>query len=106
EVFEKIMMLTERHPYYVNYLCDVLWSNHQPLTEKDVMKAWDMVLQEERGDANAEVSQLSLGQKKILKYIANFNDHNLTSIQVLKMLGIAASSVSSSISVLIEKDII
>lgn len=107
DVFQKIMSLTERHPYYVNYLCDVLWANNKNLpNEQAINKAWEQVIEEERSDGNAEIAQLSLGQKKVLKYIATHQNLNLTSSETVQATGLGASSISAALAVLIKKDII
>ena len=106
-VFQKIMSLSERHPYYVNYLCDIIWSQNSKLpTIQHVENAWNMLLEEEKSDANVEISQLSMVQKKVLKYIANCSSDNLSSASAVGIMGVGASSISAAISVLLAKDII
>lgn len=49
KMIDRIMELSERHPYYVNYPCDEVWSRDKHIpTIKDVDSAWDMVVEEER----------------------------------------------------------
>ena len=106
-VFTMIMKLSERHPYYVNYLCDVIWTESDKLpTEKMVLKAWNTLLEEENSDANKEISQLALGQRKILTYIANNNGTSLLSKEIANTLSMPTSSISVAINKLLEKDII
>lgn len=109
ETFERIMQLSEQHPYYVNYLCDILWSENEtsslPKLNK-VDKAWARVIEEEHSDANVEIAQLSMGQKKVLKHIAEESSGHLLSIESASKLGMAGSSISGAISVLLEKDIL
>lgn len=51
DVFQHIMICSERHPYYVNYLCDVLWSECTKIpTVSDVDHCWKSVVEEERSD--------------------------------------------------------
>lgn len=107
DVFLEIMKLSERHPYYVNYLCDVIWTDCIRLpTLKDVHKAWQSVIEEDQSDANAEISNLSMGQKKIAKYIANHSGEGLLSAYAVKETGMALSSISGAIAGLLEKDLI
>jgi AAA+ ATPase superfamily predicted ATPase len=106
-VFTKIMLLSERHPYYVNYLCDTIWSECKTLPKiTNVEKAWNIVIEEEKSDANAEIARLSLGQRKVLKYIANNPNDNLMSSEVVRSIGLALSSIAGAIAALSEKDII
>ena len=107
KVFKQIMWLSERHPYYVNYLCDVIWANskHMP-SIADVINSWTQVVEEEYSDANAEITHLSMGQRKVLKYVANNTGENLMAASSTSAMGMALSSTSSAITGLIEKDII
>lgn len=105
--FDEIMKLSERHPYYVNYLCDVIWSYNSSLPSlANVREAWQKVLEEEYSDTNAELSQLSMGQKKILKHIAQGNGENLLAASTIKEISMAPSSISGALNVLLEKDVI
>lgn len=105
--FERIMQLSERHPYYVNYLCDVVWTESTaPPTVNDIDRCWNIILEEEHSDANAEVMNLAMGQKKILKYIANYSGDGLMSANAIKTIGMAMSSIAGAIAGLIEKDMI
>ena len=72
----------------------------------EVNKAWDIVVEEEASDANAEITRLPLGQRKVLKYIANQSGENVMSAEGVKTMGIALSSISGAINGLLEKDII
>jgi len=107
ETFERIMSLSERHPYYVNYLCDIVWSESKELpTIKDVDQAWQLLIEEEQSDANAEISNLSLVQKKVLRYIANYAANHLLSSEAIQIMGKPLSSITTAINGLLEKDMI
>jgi hypothetical protein len=106
-VFEHIMLLSERHPHYVNYLCDMIWAECTTLPSiSDVDSAWLMVIDEEQSDANAEISSLSMGQKKIMKFVANYSGENIMSVGTTKEVGMALSSIASALTGLMEKDMI
>lgn len=103
--FNLIMQYSNRHPYYVNYLCDVLWSEFTKLpTANDVDKAWRIVVEEEWSDAVKEISLLSTTQRKLLKYIANEKIKNILSQEVSYDLNMPTSSINSAMKSLIEKD--
>ncbi len=107
EVFEKIMTLTERHPYYVNYLCDELLSECDILpTLEDVESAWSMVIEEEQSDLIKDFSALSDNQRKLMRYIANHDGQTLYGHDVAQKADIPSNSLSRTISGLIEKDYI
>lgn len=105
DAFDKIMGLSNRHPYYVNYLCDVLWEACQKLPNaSDVESAWASVVIEEWSDALREFSDLPIGQRRLLKYIANHPIKNIQSQETCATLSMPASSISTAVHVLIEKD--
>ncbi len=105
--FNEIMHYSSTHPYYVNYLCDILWQECDKLpTANDVKKAWAIVVEEEWSDASKEVSLLSLNQRKMLKYIATHAAVNLTSQETSRELMMATSTTTSALEALIEKDYI
>lgn len=106
-VFTTIMQLSDRHPYYVNYLCDVLWENNNKLlTSKQVHDAWAIVVSEEWSDILKEISALSLTQRKVLKYIAQKDGDNIFAHEVGQSISLPTSTISSAITVLAEKDYI
>lgn len=107
DVFDRIIHLSERHPYYLNYLCDVIWTECQKLPDVNAVDhAWQIVMNEEESDANAEIATLSLGQKKLIKHIATHGGANLLSSQVIQETGMALSSLASAVTGLMEKDVI
>ena len=105
EVFDKIMECSNRHPYYVNYLCDILWEScNQPPNIKDVAAAWKEVIAEEWSDILRELEDLPIGQRRLLKYIANNFVKHIQSQETSTALSMPVSSLSSALFVLIEKD--
>lgn len=106
-VLNKIMAFTERHPYYVNYLCDELSTECDCLpSEDDIERAWQLVIEEERSDLIKEFSTLSLNQRKVMIYIVNHGGQHLFSHQASQSMGIPASSISRTLEALLEKDLI
>lgn len=107
EVFNKIIELTERHPYYMNYICDELCSECDTLpTVEDVIHAWDMVIEEEESDLIKDFSSLAANQRKIMIHIANYGGKSLYSAETAKKADMPVSSVRRVLSTLIEKDYI
>lgn len=107
DVFLAIMQHSNRHPYYVNYLCDIVWEmNDQLPTISKVEEAWAIVIEEEWSDTLREFSVLSLSQKKVLKFIAMHNVTAITSQETSLALQMPLSSIASSIEPLLEKDYI
>lgn len=107
DVFNKIMELSNRHPYYVNYLCDILWEispQHPKMNE--IENAWSSVVIEEWSDALKELSDLSIGQRKLVKYIANNHIKNIQSQETCVAISMAASSLATAANALTAKDYI
>lgn len=104
DVFETIMQLTERHPYYVNYLCDELWLDSEPPTVEGVQEAWDMIAEEERSDLLKDFVSLPENQRKLLIYIANFGGNNLYSSEVVSKTAMPSGSVATTLATLVDKN--
>lgn len=111
-VISEIFRLTERHSYYMNVLCDKIWSHctdtmhtiHTMPTVGIVQSKWhDYVLQEESKVAK-ELSSLNISQKKIMITIAQGVVFNLTSKDILRKFNLTSAAIIKSIRLLEEKD--
>jgi len=110
DVFEKIMTLTERHPYYVNNLCDSLWSLYDKLPDqKAVDAAWQSVIEADRSDLLKEFYSISDNPKKLLIYLAvqhSSKHENLYSTEIAKCIGMPTTSIAKALQLLLSKDFI
>lgn len=110
ELFVAIFTLTERHPYYINALCNALWKAYddkaQPPDVNAVKKIWQEYIHTERTRISREISYLSFGQRKILTAIAFGHTNELTGKTFLQKVGITGPSVISALEVLEERDLI
>ena len=108
DAFNKIILLTERHPFYLNKLCDRLWTYFvaMPPSVNDVENAWTEIREEEKSDAIKEISLLSLGQKVVLSQIAKETSLLITSKKSMLELQMTSSSIITALEGLEEKDII
>lgn len=105
QVFEKIMALTERHPYYVNYICDELCSMSESMPSvSNVEKAWNRVIEEERSDLIKDFSSLSQNQRKLMIYVATYGGNEVYSSEASKKTDMPTGSISRVLGSLIEKD--
>lgn len=106
--FIAIMQFNERHPYYVNKLCDRIFTEYTNTAPsvKQIEKIWQAILAEEKSDAVREISNLSMGQKNLLRYIAINGGNQLTSKQAMLQLQMTSSSIISALNGLEDKDII
>lgn len=106
-VFNEIMALTERHPYYVNLLCDYLWTHKTPPNSVDaVKKSWAIVVDGERSDLIKDFLSLSDNQRIVLKHIATMGGKHLMGANSLEKSGLPISSMTTAIAALEAKDLI
>lgn len=107
ECFTRIMALTQRHPYYVNALCDEVWSENSTLPSVNKIQfCWDYVVESERSDLIKDFLSLSDNQRRVLIHLANLGGSYLFSHQSAQKMSIPVSSLPSAIEVLLEKDFI
>lgn len=107
DALQIMMELTERHPYYVNKLGDkMLAFCEQPPSKIKIEQLWQTIIEEEKSDAVKEISQLSPGQKQVLREIATAENHELLSHTSITKLGLSGSSITTALKALMDKDII
>lgn len=108
DALNEIISLSERHPFYLNKLCDRLWTfyDKKPPTVNEVIATWNEILEEEKSDAVKEISLLSAGQKNVVLLIAKNETSQLTSKQSMLELQMTSSSIITALEGLEEKDII
>lgn len=104
--FSKIMLFTQRHPYYVNALCAELWESDKTPTEQCVMDSWDEIVSSYSKEDAYEIRSLTPNDKKVVISIAKGSNTKMTSASVSIKLGIAASSISFALDSLVKRDII
>jgi len=105
-IIDKILLFSERHPYYLNKICDQLWTYYEKIpSASEVETTWNKLLEEEKSDAIKEISLLSLGQKNVLLQIAK-SATQLTSKQNMLDLQMTSSSIITALEGLEEKDVI
>lgn len=108
-IINRILQLTERHPFYVNKLADRIWAYHDKKsipTIENIDHAWSEILDEEKSDVIKEISDLALGQKNVLHAIAKGKNIHLTSKESMMELQMTSSSIMTALAGLEEKDII
>lgn len=101
----QIFLMTERHPYYLNKLCDRLFRESQLAASVEfINQTWEIILLEEKSDAVKDISMLSLGQKNVLYHIAKNPHLLLTSKESVLKLEMTSSSILAAAEALEEKD--
>lgn len=110
ETLSEIFTLTDRHPYYINVLCNALWkacdNKSHPPDAALVKKIWREYIYTERTRISRELSYLSFGQRKILTAISFGHTTELTGKPFLQKVGITGPSVISALDVLEERDLV
>ena len=107
-VVEKVFLLTERHPYYMNVLCDKIWDyceNMAP-TNLDVSQLWQEYIFQEKSKIAKDLSSLNTSQKKLLIAISKGASSDFTSKATLHELGFSSSAIIKSLRLLEEGDYI
>lgn len=107
DALEAIMKHTALHPYYMNYLCDIVWTICDSVPQaNDIHRAWRMVLEEEHSDIQSEISHLSLRQKKVLTYIAQHGGEELYGSRQIRQMNLPSSTLKAALKALVEADFI
>lgn len=75
EVIDLILDLTQRHPYYLNVLCNRLWYEKSVPVITDVDVSWEKYAFEEKSKIMAELDQLSTNQAKLIRAIAKYSQN-------------------------------
>ncbi len=104
KAFERIMFLTQRHPYYVNSLCDELWLKDNAPTCQDVDNAWEYIVQVAARENAHEITSLTPNERKVIMGIAKGINTKMRSAEVVKKLNLAPSSIKSAVDQLIKTD--
>lgn len=106
QALERIMALSELHPYYVNLLCHELWLQDHPPTWDEVLDGWLVCYDTHEARLVAELEKLTTKQQDVLKAIALHATDEPTSSQFVQVARMPASSISQAVKALSEKDMI
>lgn len=104
-VFNKLMSLTELHPFYVNLLCHTLWKGAFPGV-KEVEQCWHQCMEEESRRIRAEIEKLTRNQQDLLKALALFSTEEPTGQAFSARSGLSVSSLHQAFKVLSDQDVI
>ncbi len=103
---DRILLLTELHPFYVNLLCNELWKSDNKPTIENVVNAWNNCYETEKRRLVAEIEALTTNQQKLLQALAVNPTTEPTSNQFLQLVGLSTSSVKTGLKSLIDKDMV
>jgi AAA+ ATPase superfamily predicted ATPase len=105
-VFNKIIALTELHPYYINLLCHELWQLKNLPTFDDVFSYWEQCYQSQEERLIAELEKLTSKQQDILKALANNPSSEPTGQYFVNASRAPASTIKQTMQVLMNKDMV
>jgi AAA+ ATPase superfamily predicted ATPase len=106
-VLNRILTVTELHPFYVNLLCNELWkASKAPTTTDQVMAAWLACYELEERRLIAELEKLTPNQQNILKVLALAPVAAPMGQKFLQDTSLSLSSTRIGIKSLLEKDMI
>jgi uncharacterized protein len=106
-----IIDICECHPYYVQYLCHIIWEraiDKKNITEEDFSKSLGLLLERESSTYEATWNLLTLNQKQALMALSKMlPEDKLFSHEFLKKHNLgSASSLQRTLISLVEKDLI
>ncbi len=103
---ERILILTERHPFYTNALCQLLWQESiMPLSEK-IDDIWHAYVITQKPTISHDIVTLSPNQRKVLIALAESPTQKIQSIEFTMPIKISTSSAEQALNVLIQKDLV
>lgn len=107
DILDKIYILTELHPYYVNLLCHELWRASQLPTHIDtVLDAWEMCYKTHEDRLIAELEKLTPKQQDILKALAIQPVITPTGLNFSSRAKASSSTINQTIHSLAHKDMV
>lgn len=106
ETINRILTLTELHPFYVNLLCNELWKGNKAPNMNDVATAWLTCCETEERRFAAELEKLTSNQQDILRLLAANPVQEPTSQDFLHLTKLSLSSMRLGIKALLKKDMI
>lgn len=105
---ERIIQLSEAHPFYVNYLCSKLWQkNNPPTSSNEIDEGWHECLISEERRLIEELDKLTITQRLVLKEIAHMpNLKEPTATAFLTKIKMSSGTIIPILKSLERKDMI
>jgi len=101
-----ILALTERHPFYMNGLCNKLWQSKDIPSLEIIQPAWDWYITTYKSMITSDILNLSTNQRKIIQALSRETEKEPYSASFCGKTKISLSSVRQSLGVLVKKDIV
>ncbi len=105
-IFEKIMQLTELHPYYVNLLCHEIWKREKLPQFDDLLNDWETCYIKHKDRLVSDLEKLTSKQQDVLKALAVHPALEPTGQDFVRAAKTPASSINQTIKSLMDKDMV
>lgn len=102
----EILHLTRCHPYYVNALCRQLWKLSALPTTTDVQCRWLDYVKTQSNWISDDLARMTPNQRNIMAALAYRPTDAPTSAEFCQRVELGASSVSTSLSLLLNNDLV
>lgn len=107
ESIDRILTLTECHPYYVNRLCRMLWDEEEPPTIERVDTVWQKYVDTQKIDWISDmVSRLTVNQRTVLAGLAKSPEKEPRGKDFANRLEMSSSSIQRTIAALMKGDLV
>ncbi len=106
DTLKRIVILTERHPYYVNYLCNLLWQESSPPSIKKVESQWNDIIEQMTSWYQSSTQKLTKNQQAFLRALSVQPTNQPQSHEFGERSGIKVASISRTIDSLAHEDLI
>lgn len=106
EILQKIFQYTDFYPKYINALCAKLWFSDQEPTSELVDQCWENYIFSKKTDIAEELSDLTLNQRKLLRYLCYHPTTSPYANETSKNSGLAVSAIQTALPVLLDKDFV
>lgn len=105
DCFDLIMSLTERHTFYVNRLCRLLWKNEHKPSLETIRRVWERYVHAEQWISD-DIAKLTANQRNIMKALAKQPIIEIYGEYIRKSTGIPGSSIEKTVLSLKKMDMI
>lgn len=105
DCLELLMLLTERHIFYVNRLCRLLWKNEQKPSQETIKLTWEHYVYAQQWIAD-DLAKLTPNQRNIMKALAKQPTAEIYGEYLRKITNISVSSIGKAIVSLKKIDIL
>ena len=105
-IFNKIMALTELHPYYVNLLCNEVWKIKKIPSLDAIFDCWQLCYEAHEDRLIADLDKLTAKQQDILKALALNLVIEPTGQSFVRASKTAASSIAQTLKLLMHNDMV